>query len=84
METNSAATSGGREPTLRIPPFAVDAGEDVVEHPVEDAEVDALDHAHVVELDVQAVLLHLLELAAAVAGEAEGDQARGDWPNRRR
>src|SRR5262245_4736731 len=56
-------------------PFAVNAGVNVVEHPVEDAEVDAFDHAHVVEFDVQAMLLHLLELAAVVAGEAEGDQA---------
>ncbi len=57
---------------LRVPPFVVDAGEDVVEDPVEDGEVEAFDHAHVVELDVEAVLLHLLELAAAKASEAEG------------
>jgi len=58
-----------------VPPFAVDAGIDVVEHPVEDTEVDALDHAHVVELDMQAVLLHFFELATVVAGQAERDEA---------
>src|SRR5688572_24052368 len=63
--------SGDRsqESGARMAAFGVDAGEDFVEDPVEDAEVDALDHAHVVERDVQAVLLHRFQLTAAVAGE---------------
>ena len=60
-----------------MPPFAVDPGIDVVEHPVENAEVDALDHAHVIEIDVDAVLLHGFELAPLVSGEAEGDEGYG-------
>src|SRR6188474_1222314 len=64
------------QPTLRgVAAEGVDAGINVVEHPVEDAEVDAFDHAHVVERDVQTVLLHLLQFAAVVSAEAEGGEA---------
>ena len=32
----------------------IDPGKDVVEHPMEDAQVNALDHAHVIERHMQA------------------------------
>ncbi len=57
-----------------MPALAVDAREDVVQNPVEQREVDALDHAHIVERDVQAVAGQLAELAAVEPGQAERDQ----------
>ena len=42
---------------------------------MEQAEVDAFDHSHIVEIDVDTVLLHGFELAPLVAGEAEGGEA---------
>jgi hypothetical protein len=53
-------------------PFPVDPGVNVVEHPVKQAQVDALDHTHVVQRYMQAGLGLGAELAAAVAGQAEG------------
>jgi rRNA maturation protein Rpf1 len=58
-----------------VSPFGVDAREDVIQHPMKLAQVNALDHTHVVERDVKAVLLNLLELATVVSGEAEGDES---------
>src|SRR4029078_10416614 len=51
----------------RIPPFTIDPGINVVEHPMKHTQVNALDHPHIVQLHVQPVLLHLFELAAAIA-----------------
>ena len=57
-----------------IATFGVDASKDVVQHPVKQAQVDALDHAHIAQIDVQPVGLELLELPAVKAGQAEGRQ----------
>ena len=47
--------------SLRVPTFAVDPSEHVVEHPMKQTKMQTLDHPHVVEGNVQAVLLHLLD-----------------------
>src|SRR5262245_33752018 len=55
------AALGARDPPVQV-----------ADDPVKRRQMDALDDAHVVERDVQALLGDLLQLATGVAGAAEG------------
>ena len=55
-------------------------GVHVVDDPVDRANVNALDHAHVVQRHVDARVGHLLELAAVEAGHAEGREPMAVGP----
>src|SRR5688500_16228377 len=73
--TDNATAGRGNTPKLRMSAFFVDPRIHIVQHPMKHAEMDALDHPHVSEIDEQAVLLHRLELAPRVASEPIGDEA---------
>ena len=52
----------------------INPGKNIIQHPVKQTKVNALHHAHVVQVDMQTALLHLLQLAAVVTGEAKSRQ----------
>ena len=58
----------------------IDPGVDVFDDPVEDGQVDALGHSHVVELDVEAILGGRFEFAAVVGGDGECVEASAVGP----
>ena len=48
-------------PQLRMTSFTVDPGVDVVQDPMEDAQMNTLHHAHIGEIDVKPVIVRLAQ-----------------------
>ena len=56
---------------MGVPVDSVDSRKQVVQYPMVESKMDAFDHSHVVQRDMNTVLLHFEKLAAGIAGQAK-------------
>lgn len=56
---------------IGVPVDSVDSRKQVIQYPVVESEMDAFDHSHVVQRDMNTILLHFEKFPTGVASQAE-------------